>query len=608
MILLLTRRCLSIKNKIVKFTTILVIIAITFAGIFTSALARYFYKYEVKNSLENTAVLLSYEIKERLADNIKIDYDKLAKDYSRLLNNKPSLSGSFSFFTRITILDFSGNVLGESDSDIKDMQNHSNRKEIKEAIAGKVGSDERFSQTIKMPYIYVAIPLDAQKLIVRVSVPLYQLNSINKAFFLYTVFGILGGLLLTILISLKLSKVLTEPIHQLINTSKEISKGNYKKRVNIKAKDEIGQLADTFNEMADKLDETLSGIMDKNVRVDTVINSMRDGIIAIDTNYKILIINTIACDIFNIKHGPGIIGKNLIDIARNSKVNSILKETILNNVALTDEIILYLPKLGSDFIYKIYTNPIKSTELNAFNSGGVITFHDVTSVKKLEQIRTEFVSNVTHELKTPLTSIRGFVETLKNGAIEDTTVATKFLDIIDIEAERLYILINDILQLSEIEAMKKDDHLAENNLASIISEVIQLLQPYAEKKNIKLDINVNPNAIIYANKNRIKQMLINLIDNAIKYNVENGQVFVTANKSNGKTIISIKDTGIGIPERHHSRIFERFYRVDKGRSRNMGGTGLGLSIVKHIVNLYSGDISIKSEPGKGTEFIIQLPL
>jgi len=595
------------KNKIVRYTILLVIIATTIAGIFTSALTRYFYKYEVRNNIENTAVLLSYQITDMTSPNQKIDYDKLAKDYSMLLNNKPSIE-SLSYDNRITIIDYNGTVLGESDSNISDMQNHLDRKEIKEAIQGKVGTDERLSKTMNLTYLYVALPIEGKNIIVRVSVPLYQINSINKTFFFYTILGILSGLLLTILISVKLSKVITYPINQLINTSKEIASGNYKKRVNINSKDEIGQLASTFNEMADKLDNTLSGILDKNVRVDTIINSMRDGIIAIDTNYKILIINTIACDIFGVKHGPGIIGKNLLDITRNSKVNSFLRDTIKNNVALTDEITMFSPKMGTDFIYKIYTNPIKNAEVKAQNAGGVITLHDVTSVKKLEQIRTEFVSNVTHELKTPLTSIRGFVETLKNGAIDDTAVATKFLDIIDIEAERLYILINDILQLSEIEGMRKDEHVTQNSLNLIIDEVVLLLETFANKKNIKIEFDVEPNILIHANKYRIKQMLINLIDNAIKYNVENGTVFIKASKSNGKTIISIKDTGIGITEKHHSRIFERFYRVDKGRSRNMGGTGLGLSIVKHIVNLYNGDIRIISEPGQGTEFIIQLPL
>ena len=165
-----------------------------------------------------------------------------------------------------------------------------------------------------------------------------------------------------------------------------------------------------------------------------------------------------------------------------------------------------------------------------------------------------------------------------------------------------------ILQLSEIESMRNDDQVAQNSLNLIVDEVIQLLEPSAMKKNIKLLVNIEPDVVIPVNKYRIKQMLINLIDNAIKYNIESGTVLINANKSQGTTTISIKDTGIGIPSIHHSRIFERFYRVDKGRSRNMGGTGLGLSIVKHIVHLYNGDISIISESGKGTEFIIRLPL
>ena len=196
------------KNKIVKYTILLVIIAITIAGIFTSALARYFYKYEVQNSNENTAVLLAQQIKELALNNQVIDYNKLAKDYSMLLNNKPANNKSFSFATRITIIDYAGNVLGDSDSNISEMQNHLDRKEVKEAIQGDIGTDERYSETLKLTYLYVALPIMDKNIIVRVSVPLYQLNAINKAFFLYTILGILVGLLLTIMISVKISKKL----------------------------------------------------------------------------------------------------------------------------------------------------------------------------------------------------------------------------------------------------------------------------------------------------------------------------------------------------------------------------------------------------------------
>lgn len=587
----------------------LVIIGITIAGIFTSAMARYFYKQEVQNNIESIAVLLKNDVLEEISVKSELDFNKFVKDYASLLNSRSNKDKNFPLATRITIIDFEGKVLGDSDSNIDTMENHLNRKEIHEAIQGQSGTDQRFSATMQMPYLYVALPINEHRIIVRISVPLYQLNAINKAFIYYTLLGILAGLLLTLLISFKLSSFITKPIQHLINTSKEIAGGNYKKRIDVNYKDEIGQLAITFNEMADKLDETLSGIMDKNVKIDTVINSMMNGIIAIDNNSKIIIINTTACDIFGVQYGPGIIGKNLIDITRNSKVNSLLRQTIRNDISLIDEIVIFSPSLGIDKIYRIYTNTIKSSDTRQQTAGAVITLNDITSVRKLEQIRTEFVSNVTHELKTPLTSIRGFVETLKNGAIEDTTVAVKFLDIIDIEAERLYMLINDTLQLSEIEAMRKDDSVMKIDLIQIIDEVVLILKSSADKKNIALEVLANSAEVpVIANRNRIKQMLINLIDNAIKYNVENGKIYIKSEKANGNTVISVKDTGIGIPEKHHSRIFERFYRVDKGRSRNMGGTGLGLSIVKHIVNLYSGDINIISEPGKGTEFIVKLPL
>ena len=596
------------KNRIIRFSTILVAIGIIVTAIFTSALARYFYKYEAQSNIRNIASLLVYQLENDYNNNRLIDYDSLCKTYAKTINERNDGINKYNLSSvRITIIGYDGAVLGESDTNVKDMANHLDRKEVQEALSGNEGTAQRTSNTLGYTYIYVTIPVKDMGIIVRVSIPLNKLNSINIAFLCYTIIGLLVGLLFTMLLAVKLSHIITDPIYKLISISKEISRGNYKKRVDINSNDEIGQLAATFNEMADKLDSTLSDVMNKNIRVDTVINSMSSGIIAVDNKGKIILINTIACNIFGVHHGPGIIGKNIGDITRNIKINSYMNETISNNVQLMEELSLSTSS-NSEKIYRIYTSPIKSVEPGNLNSGGIIALNDITALKKLEQMRTEFVSNVSHELKTPLTSIRGFVETLKSGAIEDTEIAAHFLDIIDIEAERLYILINDILQLSEIEAMRKDENVSQHYLKDILSEVMLILENAASKKNIKLEVNCNPNIEILANKDRIKQMLINLIDNAIKYNFDNGTVFINAEKLSGKLVISIKDTGIGIPEAHQSRIFERFHRVDKGRSRNMGGTGLGLSIVKHIVNLYSGDIRVISEPGKGSEFIIQLPL
>jgi two-component system phosphate regulon sensor histidine kinase PhoR len=257
---------------------------------------------------------------------------------------------------------------------------------------------------------------------------------------------------------------------------------------------------------------------------------------------------------------------------------------------------------------KVHVNPINSGGEHASHTGAILTIQDITNIKKLEQIRTEFVSNVTHELKTPLTSIRGFVETLRNGAFEDKNVAEKFLQIIDIEAERLYMLISDILQLSEIENRTVDENIKPHDLKLLMEQILPILNEAASKKNIKITCDIECGLKLRANSDRIKQLMINLIDNAIKYNKESGSVNIRVCRSEGRLIIRVSDIGIGIPAEHIPRIFERFYRVDKGRSRSMGGTGLGLSIVKHIVNLYNGDISVKSTPSEGTEFIVQLPL
>ncbi len=594
------------KKKLFRYFMFLIIIGILITGFFTSELAQKLYKYETEEKLINAARLIQYQVTEDIFLSHNIDYNNLAVKYAGILDAEKTSSSSIAHGseTRITFIDFKGNVLGESEADFHSMGNHIHRKEIQEALQGKVGKDIRFSNTLGVDFLYIAVPLTSSEIIIRISVPLVQLKRIDQIIWVYTAIGILAGLLLTTILALRFSSSMIHPINELISVSKEISEGNYSKRVQISTNDEIGHLANTFNEMTSKLERTLSEMTDKNLKVDSIIDSMISGVVAVDNDYNVMLINSIACDMFGIKNGPGVIGINILELIRNNQIISLLNETVENNISQMNEISVGSPV---DKIFRIYTNPIKSKDISAVNSGGIATIHDITNIKKLEQIRTEFVSNVTHELKTPLTSIRGFIETLKNGAIEDKNVSTKFLDIIDIESERLYVLINDILQLSEIETQQTDSNIGIHNVKLILEEIFSVLTVAANKKGVAIDFEVDDNLSINVNRDRIKQMLINLIDNAIKYNSENGHVLVNVCKREGKIIFTIKDSGIGIAEEHISRIFERFYRIDKGRSRNMGGTGLGLSIVKHIVNLYSGSINVKSEPGKGSEFIIQLP-
>lgn len=584
------------KNRIFKYYLILISLVLLVTMLFTTKVAQNYYKDEVENKLLSIAFSLEYYLLGAQAKDI--DYDDLARDFAGNYTADNNLSEKS---LRITFVDFTGKVLGDSEADYKGMENHLDRKEIREAVAGNRGKDIRPSKTMGLDFLYVAVPLKPMQVIVRAAVPLVQLAKINRMVRFYALLTFLAALLLSMFVSWKITTSITKPLLDMTLASQEIANGNYKKRIRVNTSDELGQLALNFNEMSAKLDATVIDLNNKKIEMESIINSMTNGLVAVDNDLNIILINPEAFRLFAINTAADLAGIKIVQYIRNNQINSLLKETIHTGKNLECNI-----HYGGRIFY-IKTSPIRSPNNNGNNSGGLVFIQDITKVRKLEQIRTEFVSNVTHELKTPITSIRGFIETLKNGAIADKEVAGKFLDIIDIEAERLYVLIEDILRLSEIETKQKDTDLENLNLIDVVGEVFTILQPLADEKNISLNYSAKEKVVIEANKNRMKQLLLNLVDNGIKYNKPHGAVDITAIREKGRIVIIVKDTGIGIPSRHLNRIFERFYRVDKGRPRDMGGTGLGLSIVKHIVNLYSGDIKVSSELDKGTEFIIQLP-
>ncbi|WP_169312000.1 two-component system histidine kinase PnpS [Syntrophobotulus glycolicus] len=560
---------------------------------------------EIEEKLRSLASMMASDLGDEAAQGMKLDYDRAAKKYADLFA-KSEGDDSFSFFyappdssIRVTFIDFKGQVLGESETDYQTMENHLSRKEIQEAIKGNIGQDIRASHTLDVDFLYIAAPISSTEGIARVSVPLNRIKHINQMIWLYALVGILGGLLFTIPLAKKLSSSVTKPVRELINACGEIAKGNYFRRVYYHANDELGEMAKNFNLMASKLENTVKDLTEQNAKVDSILKSMQGGLIAVNIRQRIILINTMACDILGIPYHQGILGMNLIKLVRNQQINKVLRDSMEKNVPQMELINI------EEKIIRVYANPIKGHQNE--NMGGIVTMLDITNIKKLEQMRTEFVSNVSHELKTPLTSIRGFIDTLKDGAVNDPEVAGKFLDIIDIEAERLSRLINEILQLSEIESMKQDRNIEDVFLKPVIDEVFSILQQSAEERKVGLHADIAESVSIQANKDKIKQLLINLIDNAIKYNIENGSVTVKAEQAGGKVLISVRDTGIGIEKEYLDRIFERFYRVDRGRSSELGGTGLGLSIVKHIVNLYQGRIDVDSDPGKGTEFKIEIP-
>ena len=298
-------------------------------------------------------------------------------------------------------------------------------------------------------------------------------------------------------------------------------------------------------------------------------------------------------------------GLDFYDIFRNEDIYALLETSIAEKRNVVD-IVTLKSHFNGDKILRVYVTQISCSNEKNDSLGTLLVFQDVTQIKKLEKMRSDFISNVTHELKTPLTSIMGFTDTLRSGAIHDSDAAEHFLEIIDIETHRLYRLIQDILSLSEIETRKEDTNRQYESIENILQYVEGLLRPQAEEKGLQLNMNIEPIPPYFCNRDKISQMFINLIENAIKY-TEKGSITVSCKNQGDCFLFQVKDTGIGIPQESIERIFERFYRVDKGRSRKAGGTGLGLSIVKHIMLLYGGKVSVESKEGEGTTFTITMP-
>ncbi|AEF17110.1 MULTISPECIES: two-component system histidine kinase PnpS [Thermoanaerobacterium] len=425
---------------------------------------------------------------------------------------------------------------------------------------------------------------------------------IGKVSMIRLIIGILFGLIVSNFFGYRLIKGIVQPINEITDVAKEITKGNYEHRIEIKSIDEIGQLSFAINTMSDKLQETIDELYDRNAKLEAILKSLVNGVVAFDENERILLINDSARTMLGIKDNYAV-GKHILDVVRNSKFHDVLEKIIKDKGYNIDnfEIDTFNKHL------KIYSSPIVH-QVTHKKLGFVVIINDITEIRKLEKIRSDFVANVSHELRTPLTSIRGFIETLREGAIDNIERRDRFLEIIEFEAERLTRLINDILTLSEIENLKEGFVKEDIVIDEEINEIFYIMEKTAEDKNIKLIKDLNcKDVVIKISKDRLRQMIINLVDNGIKYTPEGGYVKVTTTDMENNIVIEVEDSGIGISKENIPRLFERFYRVDKGRSRKLGGTGLGLAIVKHIVESMKGSITVESEVGKGTKFAIVLP-
>lgn len=547
-----------------------VIITVLFALIIASSSFVVLYNYQDLNSTKKSLKDFANYIV-----NVNGAYEDLISGYR--INNTP---------VRCTVIDKNGNVV--YDSVDKSLNSHKNRDEVIKANKYGEGYSTRISDTTGKKTVYYAEKLE-DGTILRASLP-FETIDIFEPTNLKVCIGIVTIVMLfSISLSMKIVRTIIEPLKNLENVTARIAGGDLNIRVKSLSNDEIGSLGKTFNNMADQLQAKIKEVVDKQNRLESILRSMESGVIAVDGDDTVITINPYAKRVFGIRRD--ISGEKISKYIKDYDIN-----TFLNEEDDSEKEVKILHPVERELRIK------KASIIDGIDRiGKVIAVQDISNIKRLENMRSQFVANVSHELKTPLTSIKGFTETLKY--VEDEETRKKFLDIIEKEADRLGRLINDILILSKIESdiSGEEDEFLPNK---VVDDVINMVKVLADNKNITIELDERNNDLLFGDKDRFLQLVLNIVENSIKYSNEGSKVKISSFTNGDNYNLIVEDNGIGIPKEDIPRIFERFYRVDK--ARKSGGTGLGLAIVKHIVKTFNGNIKVESVLGVGSKFIIQI--
>lgn len=508
--------------------------------------------------------------------------------------------------TRITVVDPSGKVLGDSEEEPRRMDNHNDRPEIIQAKREGSGSSIRYSHTLSEDMLYVAVPLpvqDGQTAALRVSIALTSIHSGLKS--LDTKI-IIGGLIIAFIItmfSLYITERISKPLVEIKRGAESFASGDFSRKIPVYNSLEIGELAESMNKMARDLDNRIKIIIRQRNEQEAVLASMVEGVLAIDQDEKIIGYNRAAGKLLGIGESRAE-GKILHEVVRNIDLQRFVARVLSSREIAEEEIVLR--DNGEKYI-QVHGTILQDSHGGSI--GALVVLNDVTRLHRLEAIRREFVANVSHELKTPVTSIKGFVETLIDGAVNDPESALRFLDVIARQADRLSAIIDDLLTLSRMEQDpgKTQISLRLEPIRPVLKSAIQVCELKAQASDIRIKLSCTEDLKAKINTPLLEQAVINLVDNAIKYSETEGVIGVSATHEVSEVIIRVTDRGSGIAKEHLSRLFERFYIVDKARSRKMGGTGLGLAIVKHIAQAHNGYPEVESTPGKGSTFSIHIP-
>ena len=496
---------------------------------------------------------------------------------------------------RTTIIALDGKVLGDSDADSTNMDNHSHRQEIQQAGLSDIGTSIRFSDTLKHDFLYVALKVMNGKQpqgFIRLSVPLTEVDHSVNLLRIKIIIVMLAILLMTALFSFWQLDRIRKLTGRIRDFSHDVARGELGKKLFIESSGEFDEIADSLNTMSTALLNNIADSDEEKNRLNVILRSIPDALFIIDAKGVILMASSAANSIFG---NLTFTGRPFIEVIRNNEFFSLIEQVRERHEPGVTEFSIEYPE---ERYCIVRVSPLMYRREDVL-SGFVAIFHDITQLNKLEQTRKDFVANISHELKTPITAITGFAETLLEGALDDRQHAIKFLQTIKANSERINGLVDDLMTISKIELGVIKVVKAPVRFMEVAENVLALLKNKAAEKKLSLTLSIqHDREVIQADRDRLMQILTNLVDNGIKFTDRGGVTFGTL-EENGKTVIFVADTGIGVPQKNLPRLGERFYRVDTGRSRNMGGTGLGLAIVKHLVKAHGWDLQIESNTGKG---------
>lgn len=507
---------------------------------------------------------------------------------------------------RVTLVDTDGRVTGDSDvqaGQISSLENHGRRPEIHQALNG-VGTALRYSTTLRVKMLYAAVPYRsaAHSGIIRLALPLDYLEQAKESLHRLLVGALAALLLLSAALSMVLSAVSARPLRSIADAAARIGVGDRRQRIPLGNGSEIDYLARVLNEMTDRIEEQMLRLAAGQKRLNTILRCMGEGVVVTDTNGVIALVNPAFMSLFGVS--GNVEGTPLIEVVRHPQ----LLESFSGRLQSEDDLTCEVTVAATNLVLLAHVVPLRGDD--GSRQGSVAVFHDISELKRVETIRRDFVANVSHELRTPVAVIKGYGETLLAGALEESPErARHFIEVISGHANRLSDLINDILTLARLESHEHRPEQSPLEPCQTIRTACSLMADHAQRKGVALQIECHGGAErIVGSQGQLEQVLLNLLDNAVKYTPAGGSVRVSTAVSGGRLLITVADSGIGIPARDLPRIFERFYRVDGARSREQGGTGLGLAIVKHIVQQHGGEVGVSSEVGRGTSFTVSLPL